>query len=100
MKVVIGPGESDLDGVVEVSKGALGRHNESPPDHRVDRPNPNVNPVRCRPSFLIHGCQLNNLAVLSARILNLAPVLSWSRVIFLRRGSPDARVYFVRVGER
>ena len=79
MKVVVGPGERDLDEVVEVGKGAFRANEKSPPDHRVDVPSPNMNGVGGRPGSLIHGRQLTRLRVLSARILNSAPVLSWSR---------------------
>ena len=62
LDVTIGVDES------RVRRGVRGRatncvlraDDDSPPDHRVDVPNPNMNPVRSRPGFLIHGCQLNN----------------------------------------
>jgi hypothetical protein len=65
MKVVVGPGERDLDDVVEVGEGTLRADDDSPPDHRVNAPNPDMNPVRGKSGFLIHGYQqLNNLRVL------------------------------------
>src|SRR5581483_7410499 len=64
VKVVVGPGECDLDEVVEVGERAVRASNNSPPDHRVDVLNPNMYPVRGRPRFLTHGCQLTKLLIL------------------------------------
>lgn len=43
---------------------ALRADDESQPDHRVDAPKPDMNPVRGRPGSLAHDWQLNNLRVL------------------------------------
>ena len=58
MKVIIGPSEGDLDDVVEIGNGIAGGDNESPPDHRVDAPNPHMNPVRRRTGSISHAASL------------------------------------------
>jgi hypothetical protein len=59
--------------IVEVGEGVVVADNQSPPDHRVDAPDPHMKLIRRRPGSLTHGCQLNNLRMGHAATLNFSP---------------------------
>jgi hypothetical protein len=42
MEVGVGPAEGDLERVMELGQGAVGAHQEPPPDHGADLPDPDV----------------------------------------------------------
>jgi hypothetical protein len=99
MKVIVGPGKGDLDDIVEVGEGVVGADDQSPPDHRVNAPDPHMYLIRRRHGFLTHGCQLNNLRMGTPPSLKFSPRF----VLVSNRGFPlidTARFYFSRPSRR
>ena len=60
MKVIVGPGEGDLENVIEIGERVIRADYQSPPNHRVDAPNPHMDPIRHRTGCITHACQLNS----------------------------------------
>jgi hypothetical protein len=90
MKMIVGPGEGDLDDIMEVRQGIVGADHQSPPDRRINAPDPHMNPVSSRIRLSCHGCQLSNLRRATESVS--APVLSWSPLVQCPFSSKGKRV--------
>ncbi len=55
VEVEVGPAEGDLDRVMEIGECGVGAHQEPPPDHGADVPDPDVDLVDLGRRFIGHG---------------------------------------------